>query len=60
MATAETTETKDRRECEHGDLWLAPDGWWRCVVCTPPHFPSEVVDRRQEQEVMQLSDGRAA
>ena len=59
MAAAETDTEKDPK-CEHGDLWLAPDGWWYCAVCTPPHFPAEVVDRRQEQEVMRLFDRDAA
>jgi hypothetical protein len=32
--------------CGHPDLWLAPDGVWRCEVCEPAHFQSEVRGRR--------------
>ena len=40
--------------CEHGELWLARDGWWRCVVCDPPVWASEVVERRTREEQLRL------
>lgn len=36
--------------CVHCELWLARDGVWRCTVCHPPRFPSEVVERRIREE----------
>ena len=59
-ATETTTETDTRPECSHGDLWLAADGLWYCVRCSPPHFALEVVERRTIEEVLRLFDDEAA
>ena len=50
------TATETPSKCTHGELWLAPDGVWRCERCTPPHFPGEVRGRRTETEVLTLFD----
>jgi hypothetical protein len=50
------TESRSKPECEHGELWQALDGKWRCVRCEPPHFPGEIADRRSELEVLTLFD----
>lgn len=44
------------RSCTHGELWLAPDGQWRCERCEPPHFPSEIRGRQTVLEVLSLFD----
>ena len=60
METTPSIEKDPRRNCAHAELWLARDGWWYCAVCNPPVFPTEVLDRRTEQETMRLFDGEAA
>jgi len=61
MAAAETITEKDtRRECAHGDVWLAADGQWYCVICSPPYFDGEVRERRQLEEVLRLFDDDGA
>jgi hypothetical protein len=61
-AQADTDELRRARErnCAHGDLWLARNGWWYCVSCEPPISVYEVLDRRQEHEELLLFDGADA
>jgi hypothetical protein len=42
-------------ECQHGQLWLARDGYWRCERCDPP-FEGEVLERREQDEILRLFD----
>lgn len=50
------TESASARRCTHGELWLAPDGQWRCERCEPPHFDAEVRGRKTVLEVLSLFD----
>jgi hypothetical protein len=49
VSNAETTH-----ECV--ELWLARDEQWRCVVCEPAHFPSEILERKTMQQLLRLFD----
>lgn len=43
--------------CPHASLWLDPYGTWRCEICFPPLFETEVRERKNSQEVPALVAG---